>query len=66
VELGKEGQLIKAMMSNYDTLIRPTNLSNPVVVVALGLAMTEIAELVNISTDCKFLMFYFCTLNVRK
>jgi hypothetical protein len=28
--------------------------------------MTEIAELVNISTDCKFLMFYFCTLNVRK
>lgn len=48
-EVGKEGQLIKAMMSNYDVMIRPTNFTNPVVVVALGLAMTEIAELVNIS-----------------
>lgn len=34
-------------MTGYNPMIRPSNASNPAVVVALGLAMTEIAELVS-------------------
>lgn len=45
VDVSKEGALIKALTTGYNPMIRPSNASNPAVVVALGLAMTEIAEL---------------------
>lgn len=47
MDVSKEGALINALMTGYNPMIRPSNASNPAVVVALGLAMTEIAELVS-------------------
>ncbi|XP_022292441.2 neuronal acetylcholine receptor subunit alpha-6-like isoform X1 [Crassostrea virginica] len=45
MDISKEASLIKQLMTGYDSMIRPANSTSPAVVVALGLAMTEIVSL---------------------
>ena len=47
MDISKEASLIKQLMTGYDSMIRPANSTSPAVVVALGLAMTEIVSLVS-------------------